>query len=223
MQDVADLGPIAGPSGTSFVERDATQPPQLPCMLCSTKPPRAHCGSAPPQGFALVPCTAWAMHRRYAPLCTTRCYGGTAMHRYAYAMHTLCTRYAHAMRRRYAPLCTAMHTLCTRYAHAMHTLCNRGQMILRHLVVAHAMHTLCTRYAPPLCTAMHDALLWGFRYAPLCTAMRRRYAPLHRYAPPLCTAMHDTAMHDALLWGYRYAPHHTRLVSPQSPYTIQYA
>ena len=51
------------------------------------------------------------------------------------------------------------------------------------------------RYAPPLCTAMHDALLWGYRYAPLCTAMRRRYAPLHRYAPPLCTAMHDTAMH----------------------------
>ena len=56
------------------------------------------------------------------------------------------------------------------------------------------------RYAPPLCTAMHDALLWGYRYAPLCTpAMRppscRSLLHAHALVSSLCTyaAMHARA------------------------------
>jgi len=135
-------------------------------------------------------CTA--MHRRYAPLCTTRYYGGTAMHRYA---PPVCTAMRHCYARRAAmgvPLCTAMHDARVERLSATSPRKEAG------LTATRATRTYAHAAQHTRCTAMHR------RYAPLCTTRCYGGTAMHRYAPlctygiaPLCTwskPHNDTAL-----------------------------
>ena len=111
-----------------------------------------------------------------------------AMHRYAPAMHLLCTRYALLC----LSLCTftlslsaAMHSLCSHTSHikpfAMrryaHSLCHSASLCTRYAATPHTNMSLCTRYAATLhtnislCTAMQ----------PLCVSAQKK-----RHCNTLC-------------------------------------